>query len=61
MPYTQHTWVTGETITAAKLNNIETGVSDNGGTVADILTALQELITDDGNGLIIQIEGDDSE
>lgn len=28
MSYTPHTWQTGETITAAKLNNIEEGISE---------------------------------
>jgi hypothetical protein len=28
LPYTQHTWVTAEVISAAKLNNIEAGVQD---------------------------------
>lgn len=28
MSYTEHTWVDGETITAAKLNNIEEGISE---------------------------------
>ena len=28
MSYTKHAWVTGETITAEKLNNIEDGVDD---------------------------------
>ncbi|MCR4870337.1 MAG: hypothetical protein K5859_03445 [Atopobiaceae bacterium] len=28
MPYTQNTWAVGDTITAAKLNNIETGITE---------------------------------
>ena len=31
MSYTQHTWTDDETISAAKLNNIEDGVADAGG------------------------------
>ena len=31
MSYEPHTWVNGETITAAKLNNLEEGVSSGGG------------------------------
>ena len=31
MAYTPHTWTTNETITAAKLNNLEEGVSSAGG------------------------------
>ena len=31
MAYEKHTWETGETITAEKLNNLEDGVSGNGG------------------------------
>ena len=30
MSYTPHTWTTGETITAAKLNNLEEGASSGG-------------------------------
>lgn len=30
MSYTKHTWVDGETITAAKMNNIEEGIDDAG-------------------------------
>ena len=29
MSYTPHTWVTGETITADKLNNMEGGIANN--------------------------------
>lgn len=29
MPYEKHTWQTGETITAEKLNNLENGVESN--------------------------------
>lgn len=36
MSYTPHTWVDNETITAAKLNNIEDGIA-NGGGVATVL------------------------
>ena len=28
MSYTEHTWTTGETITAAKMNNIEEGITE---------------------------------
>ena len=31
MSYTPHTWVDNETITAAKLNNIEDGIQEGGG------------------------------
>lgn len=31
MPYEKHTWTTGETITATKLNNIEDGIAGGGG------------------------------
>lgn len=31
MAYEKHTWETGETITAEKLNNLEDGVSGSGG------------------------------
>ena len=33
MSYTPHTWVTGETITPERLNNIETGIASAGGEV----------------------------
>lgn len=33
MSYEKHTWQTGETITAEKLNNLEDGVASNGGDV----------------------------
>ncbi len=29
MPYEKHTWETGETITAERLNNIENGIANN--------------------------------
>lgn len=31
MSYTPHTWTTGETITASKMNNIEDGIQNGGG------------------------------
>lgn len=31
MSYTKHNWVTGEVITASKLNNLENGVANAGG------------------------------
>lgn len=36
MSYTKHTWVTGETITAEKLNNIEDGVDDVSRQLSDV-------------------------
>lgn len=31
MSYEKHTWETGETITAEKMNNLEEGVASSGG------------------------------
>ena len=36
MSYTKHAWVTGETITAEKLNNIEDGVDDLNRQLSDV-------------------------
>lgn len=36
MSYTKHAWVTGETITAEKLNNIEDGVDDLNRQLSDL-------------------------
>lgn len=47
MPYVEHTWTNGETITAAKMNNIEEGIAEaaqSGGSGAVI-------IIDDGTAL----------
>lgn len=33
MAYEKHTWTTGETITATKLNNIEDGIAGGGGSL----------------------------
>ena len=34
--YEKQTWVTGETITAEKLNHMEDGISGGGGVLCDI-------------------------
>lgn len=39
MSYTKHAWVTGETITAEKLNNIEDGVDDLNRQLNDKITS----------------------
>lgn len=39
MSYTKHAWVTGETITAEKLNNIEDGVDDVTRQLSDKITS----------------------
>ena len=39
MSYTKHAWVTGETITAEKLNNIEDGVDDVNRHLSDKITS----------------------
>lgn len=37
MAYTKQTWATGDTITAAKLNHIEDGIEDAGGSGFDLV------------------------
>ena len=41
--YTKHTWVAGELATAAKLNNIETGIDNNN---TDIQNLIQSIVID---------------
>ena len=48
MSYTQHEWTTGETITAAKLNNMEEGIAAGGGGLPAVTSA------DVGKGLSVQ-------
>ena len=45
MSYTKHTWVTGETITAEKLNNIEDGVDDVTRQLSDLDTGKADKTT----------------
>lgn len=59
MAYNQHTWVTGEKITAENLNNMETGVKNNDTEINNIAARLQVMLEDGGDGLIIRI-GDDT-
>ena len=42
MSYTPTTWVTGDTITAVKLNNMEQGIANAGGMVAPTFTEIGE-------------------
>lgn len=42
MSYEKHTWQTGETITAEKLNNLEDGVASNGSDVFLLSNLYQE-------------------
>lgn len=44
MSYTKKTWKTGDTITAAALNNLETGASDNASAIAEIQQALPTYV-----------------
>ena len=56
MAYTKQTWVTGETITADKLNHIEDGIASIGG--YDIVFSMTEdAITADGASLEELISG----
>ena len=45
MSYERHTWVTGETITAEKLNNLEEGISSGGGAFIVEYNASTEAMT----------------
>ncbi len=36
MSYTKQTWTTGDTVTATKLNHMEDGIADGGGSTASI-------------------------
>lgn len=40
MPYEKHTWTTGETITASKMNNIEDGIAGSAGSQWDAVIRL---------------------
>lgn len=58
----KHTWVTGETITAVNLNNLEEGVVENKTAITNVTqdvtaleTSLGQMITDDGTGITIKI------
>lgn len=41
MSYEKHTWQTGETITAEKLNNLEDGIASNSGESNDFVVSFQ--------------------
>lgn len=52
MAYNKHTWQTGETITATKLNNIENGIATNDSAIGDIpeqIDAIQEELESKAN------------
>ena len=53
MSYTKHTWVTGETITAEKLNNIEDGVDDLSRQLSDLETEISDIAPLKINGIKI--------
>ena len=59
MAYEKHVWHTGEKITEGNLNHLESGVEANDAGIAELLTKINALFIDDGDGLIIQI-GDDT-
>lgn len=55
MAYVEHEWVNGETITAAKLNNIEEGITEaaqsgGGGLSADAVIHLEHANNSDQDG-----------
>ena len=43
MSYSPHTWVTGETVTAAKLNNMESGIADNDAAITNLQEGESDL------------------
>lgn len=45
MSYTKNTWVTGDTITADKMNNIEKGIGNNDQNVSKVLVEFEEYKT----------------
>lgn len=62
MAYQSHTWTAGETVTAAKLNNMEQGIANNGfliGTInrsnGNIIVSLtwQEIYNSINNGVLV--------
>lgn len=61
MSYTKHAWVTGETITAEKLNNIEDGVDDVTRHLSDLETRLKSGDEEDADlhlGFYLDENGD---
>lgn len=51
MSYTPNTWATGDTITAAKLNNIENGIANGGWDAIIRLTHAENSGPDDGENI----------
>lgn len=51
MSYTPNTWATGDTITAAKLNNIENGIANGGWDAIIRLTHAENSGPDDGDNI----------
>lgn len=43
MAYTKQTWATGDTVTATKLNHMEDGIADGGGSTASIFAHVTGL------------------
>ena len=61
MNYTKHAWVTGETITAEKLNNIEDGVDNVNRQLSDLETRLKSGEEEDADlhlGFYLDENGD---
>ena len=60
MSYTEHTWQTGETITAAKMNNIEEGIQEaaqSGGGGWDLVVKMSKPFPDSATTFTV-ISGD---
>lgn len=65
MAYTPNTWATGDTITAAKLNNMEQGIASAGGGIlvvdidaeTDSLTKTWQEISDAGMSFLRTVTG----
>ena len=53
----KHTWVTGETISASNLNNLEDGVSENKTSLETLATDLSGKIVEGETGFTITIDG----
>lgn len=49
MPYEKHTWETGETITAEKLNNLENGIVSGVGNIPKMVYKIESLFDDEDN------------
>lgn len=57
MPYVEHTWTNGETITAAKMNNIEEGIAEAAQSGGDKYDAYDFVISQVDSGTPVLEKG----